>query len=203
MGLIVGTSPLLHRLEYSSMSVDQRSVIDALIEVASELIEKYCNRQFARDDYTEVISGSGTEMDYVLLRNIPINSVASVSYVDPIDGEVTTVTNTANDNFHFNPETGELWWQSFSESTSKFKDTFPELHRNITVIYNGGYAEIPMPIQMVCAQMVETMYDPSSQAAGTLEKEKLGEYFYQLNVDKVSKQLTDQNKILSLYRRRW
>lgn len=196
MGLILPTSPLLHRLEYSSLDNESQEVIDALIEVASEMIEKYCERTFARATYTEVINGSGDE--YIMLRNIPIESITNIKFRDQFTGEEETILGAE---FTINDKLGTIYWNQYSDSTSEFNGSWPEAQKNLTVTYIGGYSDIPMPVQMVCAQMVETMYDPSA-AIGALEKEKLGEYFYQVNVDKISKLLTDQNRMIALYRRR-
>jgi hypothetical protein len=195
MGLILSSSPLLHRLDYANLDNDEQEVIDALIEVASELIEKYCERTFARATFTEVINGSGDE--YIILRNIPIESITSIAFRNQCTGEEETVD---GDEFTVNEKLGTVYWNEYSESTSEFNGSWPEAQKNITAIYIGGYSDIPMPVQMVCAQMVESMYDPKLSAG--IEKEKLGEYFYQINVDKVSRLLTDQNKMLALYRRR-
>ncbi len=196
MALIESSSPLLHRLDYASLDNPEQEVIDALIEVASELIEKYCERTFARATYTEIINGSGDQ--YIILRNLPIESITSVKFRDQFTGEEETVDGTE---FNYIANTGELYWNEYSDSTCQFNGSWPEAKKNVTVTYIGGYGDIPMPIQKACADMVEIMYDPSA-AIGALEKEKLGEYFYQVNIQKLSNLLTDQNKILSLYRRR-
>lgn len=195
MGLILPTSPLLHKLDYANLSNDKQEAIEALIEVASELIEQYCNRQFSRAAYTEVLNGSGDE--YVIVRNIPVEEITSIKFRNQETGEEETVD---GDEFTVQENIGSIYWNRYSESTSEFNGSWPEAQKNITVTYIGGYSDIPMPIQQVCAQMVETMYDPKLSSG--IEKEKLGEYFYQVNIEKISKLLTDQNKMLAFYRRR-
>ncbi len=195
MGLILPTSPLLHRLDYANLTNEKQEAVEALIEVASELIEQYCNRQFTRATYTETLNGSGDY--YVVLRNIPIESITSIKFRDQSTGEEETIDGAE---FSYHSKIGDLYWNAYSESESQFNGSWPEAQNNITVTYIGGYSDIPMPIQQVCAQMVETMYDPTLSAG--IEKEKLGEYFYQINVEKISKLLTDQNKMIALYRRR-
>ena len=196
MGLILSSSPLLHRLEYASLSSDQQNVVISLIEVASELIEKYCNRTFASATYTEKLNGNNDS--FIIIRNPPIVSITNVKFIDQATGDEETVLGAE---FTFEPKLGTIYWNQYSESSSPFNGSFPEAQQNITVKYIGGFSDIPMPIQAVCAQMVEMLYDPTIGTGG-LEKEKLGEYFYQLNVEKLSKLLTDQNKMLALYRRR-
>ncbi len=196
MGLIEVTSPLLHRLEYSSQDNETQELIEALIEVASEQIENYCFRSFAKGTYTEKINGSGGE--YIILRNIPIESITSVKFRDQFTGDEETIDGTE---FTINDKVGIVYWNEFSESDSQFNGLWPEAQQNVTITYIGGYEEIPLPVQKVCADMVETMFDPSA-ANGAIEKEKLGEYFYQINVDKVNNLLTSQSNMLARYRRR-
>ena len=196
MALIASTSPLLHRLDYSELDSDQQSVVDTLVDVASELIEKYCNRIFLAANYVEVINGTGE--NYIIVKNNPVNSLTSIEFLDSVLGTWASVDDAE---FNYDGNLGQIWWATYSESTSKYRGVFPELLQNIRVTYNGGYTTVPMPVQMACAQMVEVMYDPTL-GAGTIEKEKLGEYFYQLNTKHLANLLTDQNKMLALYRRR-
>lgn len=194
--LITNTDPLLNKLDYSNLSAGDQAEIDALITVSSELVEKYCNRTFSSTAYSEVIDGDND--DFLLLRNIPIVSLTSVVFRSDIDGTSETVDDAE---FQYDATLGRLEWAPDSDSGSQYTGCFPRGFQNITVNYTAGYATVPAPIKYAVAQLVLVMYDPSFSVTA-IEKEKLGEYFYQRNAEQIGKILCNENKILSLYRKR-
>lgn len=196
MGLIAPTSPLLDKLNYSSLTPAQQAHIIALIEVVTNLIEKKCWRKFAVANYNEKINGTGENVIFV--ANPPINTLNSVFFTDQIDGEETEVLSA---HFVYDYKIGEIRWTPYSNSNSKFLGIFPEGFRNILVDYNGGYNPIPEGIQFLCADMVLAAYSPSLSPTN-IESEKLGDYFYKLHKSTFERSLLEHQNIISLYKLR-
>lgn len=194
MTLITTSSAFLNELDYNNLASSEQAEIQALIEAASQLIEAYCGRVFAAADYTEKQDGAGRE--FIIIDNPPIISLSSVGFISPSDGTTETVDDAY---FDYKSEIGEIQWKPSASSGSQYEGCFFEGFRNIVVSYRGGYETIPYPIQRATADLVKVMFDPSLNSQA-IEKEKLGEYFYQLNADKIGPMLSDQNKILRLYK---
>lgn len=194
MGLITVTSPFLNELSYGTLPSADQAEIQALIEASSQLIEKFCGRNFAAADYVELHNGSGR--DFLIVDNPPIISLDSIKFIYAGDDTDEIIQST---DFGYLTGSGEIRWLPFSQNSSKFNGGFFEGYQNIQITYRGGFETIPYPIQKACADLVKIMYDPAMHNAG-LEKEKLGDYFYQMNVEKVGPLLSDNNKMLRLYK---
>lgn len=194
MGLITTSSAFLNELGYGTLPSADQAEIQALIEAASQLIEKFCGRNFAAQDYVELQNGSG--QDFLIVENPPILSLSSIKFIYAGDSTDETIDDAE---FGYKSESGEIRWLPYSQSSSKWNGGFFEGYKNIQISYRGGYEVIPYPIQKACADLVKVMYDPSMHGAA-LEKEKLGDYFYQMNVEKVGPLLSDNNKMLRLYK---
>jgi len=190
-------SAFLQPLDYDNLTSAEQLYVQALISAATEIIEKYLNRPVVEQTVTEYISGDNDES--ILLKYIPINELTSVTYISSVDGTEDLVDDAE---FQYN-EKGELRWNAWSNSSSVNRGSWPRGFRNVKVIYKAGWPliSVPIPLQKVTADLVMGMYDPS-QSNENLEKEKLGEYFYQVKKDAVSAVLTSSQGILGLYRLR-
>lgn len=78
--------------DYLNLSTAYDSVIDRLIDVATQRIETHCQRQFKSRDYNSWLDGKGC--DYILLPNYPITVVNRVCTATR---DVIDVKNTASD----------------------------------------------------------------------------------------------------------
>lgn len=220
--LIDNTSVFLNDLDYANMSAADQALVNGLIEVSSELIEKECNRIFLADDFTDELNGDN--LNSIFVKNIPINSLTSITihpdlssfsteYLD--DWLYTWITNvtedivypdadhTIDELFGFNEKTGEVWFKSLSTLTTPpttYLGYFPFGRQNVSITYNGGFSpEVPTPIQKLCADLVMASFSPDN-AAGNIDSEKLGQYFYKTRKDAVNELLSSNKRIISLYK---
>lgn len=99
---------------------DDNTYLARLINSASDAIRSYCGRDFAMEQRTERLSGSGRPL--LLLSLYPISEVESVT----VNGE-----ELASDAYDVDPQMGVLIRKHQSWPTAA--------ERNITVTYTGGY----------------------------------------------------------------
>lgn len=195
--LLAGNDPLLAVLDYNNIDAASQAHIDALIEVASDIIERICHREFTKGTKTEILDGSGYRE--ITLRHKPITSITSITFTSFVDGSTETI---AGSHFTYEPKTGILRWAYASDSDSEFKDWFEEGFQNLTITYVGGFDPIPSPIKLLVAQSVLASYKPD--ATGTnLKKQKIGDYFYELSAQHIEENIMRSKAILSLYRNRY
>ena len=133
------------------------TLLASYLEAATEMIEGYCDRTFARATYTELLNGNG--LHRVTLANAPIASVTSVT----IDDSLSTGT------LDIDASTGII------ESTKHFTKGW----QNVSIVYVGGYADIPDAVQVACIQMARSLAGVSLTSKDpSLKSEKMGEYAY-------------------------
>lgn len=107
------------------------------VNAASDSIEKYCNRQFARNAaMVENVAGFGTEL--IHLARTPVESIASVV--------INGVTVDPSEYYVKRPETGSVW-RSNGWAWTAGVDVSASPHRRagfeelaFTVTYAGGFA---------------------------------------------------------------
>ena len=189
MGLILNNSAFFYKMNLQSADL---SYIDALIEVATAQIEKYCNRIFAAATYAETLHGTG--QNQIFIRNPPINTLTSVQFVAD-----TTTTVTTSGNFVYKINEGEIRWDTNNvTSTSEYVGSFRAGYNNIIVNYDGGFTIIPDVIKYVCAEMVGQMFSPE-ESQEAVSAVRLGNYSVKYK-DKVTKTLFAYKSMLSMYR---
>jgi hypothetical protein len=196
--LIASSSPFLEPLDYDNLSSDEQAFVDALITAGSAWIEKYCNRVFAAADYTdEVLDGNG--WDSIFIDNPPINSLTDIDITCyNFDGGETTTTYLGT-KFLFHAKSGEIKFKpaTFISSPTIFVEGF----QNIKITYNGGYAAVPDVIQMLCAEFVMQMFDPSI-LSDLLERERIGDYSYTRAKEYFDKVSFSKRQMLNSYKLR-
>lgn len=112
------------------------SVLERLINGASDTIEKYCGRKFARATLTERVKGYGTEL--IHLERTPVESLTSIT----VDG--TTVS--ASEYRLQDADKGGVWRRGLWPWTAGTDDSVSPHPRagfeedSIVVVYVGGYA---------------------------------------------------------------
>jgi hypothetical protein len=75
---------------------------EMLINAASDIIETYCNREFAKD--TGIVElKEGTESEYLPLKKYPILNVTSITYDDGVE-EITSYTVLQEEGVIYRPE---------------------------------------------------------------------------------------------------
>lgn len=133
---------------------------------------------------TETIDGNGE--DSITLRESPVTAVTSVTLIAD-DGSETVLASTE---YRVSASSGVLTRLSsaigrhVAEGGPDYVGTFwgavpnwPAGAQNIEVVYTGGYATIPLDIQMAVARVTDTM----SREAGTspaMSSESIGGYSY-------------------------
>jgi uncharacterized phiE125 gp8 family phage protein len=131
--------------EYAGLPADDPvhdTVLGALIEAASMVVETWCRRSFLKASVTEWCDGGGTPV--LALRRAPIQLVASVAlYENGGQGEATTVASTE---YAIDADAGLLLYLTPGTTTSWGRAYWPRGVRNIQVVYEGGFATLPAPV---------------------------------------------------------
>ncbi len=140
-------------------------LLAALIAAATELIERYCGREFSYETVTdEMYSGDGTQE--LLLRRFPVASLTTITIVDSAGNETDYASATY---FRVDLDSGIVQWRPDQYCT------FPVGFENIKATYVGGYQRVPADLQSACVQIVEALVGIESSDA-RLTQEKLGDY---------------------------
>ena len=145
------------------------TLLDALIDQASDLIRKYCGRIFEQETVTETLPGTGTTR--LTLERTPIVSVASV--------KVNNSAITASEFTIEDPDAGLLLRHDDGTPPSPASWALPgrlsdglSLHlrhqsrsNNVEVKYVGGYKmpkdtkpDFPRDIEQACVDLVKATY---------------------------------------------
>jgi hypothetical protein len=128
--------------------------VQAALDAACAMVETYCNRIFAADDYTHTLDGRGTDM--LWLPQYPINDVTTLT-ID--DEEIDAADYTVEDQSIY------------------YEDGFTKGRRNVVVEYNAGYATIPADLHHAVTALTADLLGTSGRDT-TLQSERLGDYQY-------------------------
>jgi uncharacterized phiE125 gp8 family phage protein len=101
-------------------------LLDELIKNASASIERFCNRSFEEDDYTEYFDTT-KGFNKLFLRNYPVASLTSVKYRSGTWGAITWESLNVND--YILNDNGKV----------AFAFAFPQAEKYIEIVYTGGY----------------------------------------------------------------
>ncbi len=141
---------------------DDDTLIDELIDAASEAIERYCGREFNEESRTEYYDGGA---DHVVLRARPVSTVTSLhddpgrdfgarSLVDPSRYAVDELAGIV-----------ELDGGRFGKGRLSVK-----------VVYTGGFAAVPDDVSRACAILVAHWYNRAKQGSEGVASEGMGPY---------------------------
>lgn len=195
--LITNTSAFLEPLDYTNRSIAEKAIIDALITSASEIFEKHCNRIFLTDTYTDELQ-DGNGWDTIHVNNPPLTVLTDIDIVHrAFDGTNTTTTYTGSKfNIHIN--SGEIRFKPGDFLTTS-GGLFAQGFQNVQITYVGGFSSVPKPIQRLAAKYVIQSFDPTEDVQG-LQKERLGDYFYDRGKDFLNALLFNDKKELDMYK---
>lgn len=119
---------------------------EQLINVASEKIENYCNREFKLDTRQEKYQGKNSK--WLLLNNWPVHEVIEIKYYEEAIDDYDV-----NKNGHIYRSAG---WNG-SKDSEKY---------NIEVEYKAGYKlpgeddrDLPEQIEFACILLVKSLFD--------------------------------------------
>jgi hypothetical protein len=131
--------------------------LDTLITEASDWVENYCDRKFELQDTVEVVRGPIRSNRRLVLPDFPVNSVASIAWVDDNNTsgteDATAVRILQGGVLEFkNSTTGAFLYE-----------------RLYTVTYNTGFSTIPSNVQRATALKIADLLQPQYQ--GPQERE--------------------------------
>lgn len=143
--------------------VAEDTLLESLIDAATDLIELFCNRRFKKTTYTdELYDGNGKTI--LFMKNYPIVTVTSMYYVivgmsdELIDPTYHKVYE--NEGFIYTPH----YWRVG--------------HLNIKVTYDAGYDfaadGIPSELKQICNELAAYLY--SARGKTGLKAERMGNY---------------------------
>jgi len=159
---------------YAKQSADLARVdttwLSNIIDAASSMIEGYCDRTFSAADYEETVDGTG--LDWIYVKNAPINSFTSIVITDSSNNEETILASQ----FRYDSTAGKI---TFKYNNTSSYLAFPEDFQNVKVTYNGGYTTIPAAVQQACALVTRNIYSRTSGGTNPAYKtEKMGEHSF-------------------------
>lgn len=172
-----------------------------VIPAAQSDAERFCGRLFDTATYTETFSGDGS--GFYLLKNAPITSITSLSYLTRNADGTETATALSVQSYRFDADTGELYlvprgraWGTFSDqlgapyvSGNFTSPSFSSNFGNYRVVYVGGYSSMPADLQLAMYQYVDHLMALALASPGSpsnLTGETLGDYSYSRKADSES-----------------
>jgi uncharacterized phiE125 gp8 family phage protein len=146
------------------------SLLETLINQATDLCEKYTGRKFYTASYTEYYDGDGT--DELLLAHYPIISVTHL-YVDESRAYPASSEYTENTHFLVYKEEGRLSLLTVARFNRTDLATFPSEKKCIKVEYVAGYAAIPGDLEWACNELVGHLYN-SRGSTSVVQSQSIG-----------------------------
>jgi hypothetical protein len=134
--------------------------LERLINVASQHIERYCNRRFVVTNYVEVFDGD--RVNQLLLSNFPVTTISEVC----VDSARV-----------FDPSSAVTDYRLISPNILQRLDThWGSYQQSVRVSYSAGFAEIPADIEDACVMLVELRYRmKNDRRLGRESQSKAGE----------------------------
>lgn len=186
MGLIATSNAFLTNIEYEKLDNDEQELIKALIDLASDHLEKQCRRKFREQNFIETKDGDGSSS--ILIKNPPIITLNSVT--------VISSDNTENEysSLYFLPENeaGIITWNTRLNNCLRF---FPRGIQNIVIDYDGGYATVPKMVEFLVAEMVIEAFAKDA-GVNNVAKQKIGQYFVDYGPQIFDRVLVHKKQIL-------
>jgi hypothetical protein len=151
-------------------SVDS-AYLAILISAASTQIQRWCNRCFVSQEFTDKRDGEGYQT--LFLPNFPVTAIKQVDFIRA-DAEVVSVMPNGGDvtKFFFIGDGGEI---DFIQNNPSDFIIFPEGFKNISIIYTGGFSPVPEDVQEACAEQVVFLVQ-QSKAQSSIASKKLGDW---------------------------
>lgn len=177
--MIVNCSEL--RSQFKVAITDDDHVLLPLLKAAEEKAKRYCGTVLEAEDVTEYRDGDGT--DVLLLKNYPVNSVASV--YDDVDRTYAAASLIAAADYMFE-SSGRLILDALVFNIGR---------QNVKVTYNAGYTATAMPYDLKKA-IANIAFADYLEANGSINMVEGDEFVYR------PKKLRDEAfTILDLFRK--
>ncbi len=131
-------------------TTDDNALISTIIDRVSAQTVAYCNQNFAKQTYTETMSGSGGKN--LMVTNTPIVSITSVTYDGTVvDPSLYTIQE---------PEIGLI------RSTTRWNYTYGDYLYSVVYVagyvlpsFTSGTVNLPLDIQAAALEMAKSMYN--------------------------------------------
>lgn len=172
------------------------ALIGVLIGAGQAQAERYCDRVFDTATYTEKYDGNRTNT--LVLRNIPVTTLTSISTIDS-SGNTSALDSTS---YTYEAATGivkpcgDAWgWYDATDTDPQDRrwgdvPAFGKGHQNYQVVYTGGYSSGTMPADLKLAMYlyVGDLFENALQAytssglggLGPFKSQTLGDWSYTL-----------------------
>lgn len=177
MALSYALTTLQRQKDFMGISaVDYDTVLDRLIDCATDFIEEYCDRRFQETTYTnELYDGTGNRR--LLLENYPINS--SSSFTLQIRGSTDNEDDWSTEdtsNYFIKYEQGivEFANKIFVKVVQHYRATYTagyDYDNAATFLSDVGAADL----EFACWKLV-TRYFTQRKSSGDIESESIGNY---------------------------
>lgn len=128
-------------LGLASSDTSKDNLIIRKINQATRAIENYCGRRFAATDYTNE-EYNATQIDELILKQLPINSVTSFDIRDT--GLNQDTWETIDTNLYFSDDNAGILKLMFNARGRWLR---------YRVTYNAGYTTIPEDLAEACASL--------------------------------------------------
>lgn len=167
------------------LSTVANATLDAYIDSASRMAENYCHREFASKSVTERHAYSFSPN--VILRRTPVTAISNVTLYQRStpSANIGTVTNDYPSNmaegstnisigYTVKPNSGLMSVDPYSFRVSSEQIQAQYFYE---INYTGGYANIPTPVKIAIAKIVDHMASQWGVNSGIVS-EKIGDYSY-------------------------
>lgn len=161
------------------------ATLDAYIDAASIAVENYCHREFASKTVSERHPYSFSPN--VILKRTPVTAVSNVTLYarSQPTANIGNVTNDYPSNMTANstgavlgyvvkPNSGLMTVGPYSYRVSSEQIQAQYFYE---VNYTGGYVNIPTPVKLAVAKVVDSMATQWGED-GSIVSEKIGDYSY-------------------------
>jgi hypothetical protein len=156
-----------NHLDIRADDTSQDTRLEFMINAASTLIERYCGRRFALQEYVQICDGKGS--DSLVLENYPVTSVSSV-HVD------------SDRDFSGTPEDPTSYALVSGFVLRKNTGVWLAGRGAIRVAYSSGYATIPADVSYACTIIAEDMFRMrNDRRVGRQSQGKQGEQIHFIN----------------------
>lgn len=184
----------LSSYSYFAWDYSKDKLLERNINSVSNMVSKYCNRNFISDTYTEFYKGSGRQK--LILHQFPINTITSVK-VDSASltagTDYVTSDQTYLDQGIIFKSNGWTWYGYLTGLVGEL--TAPV--DNIEVIYSAGYTlspensrTLPWDLEDVCVSMIANLFDEQQNETVGLKQLVQGKLSYTYNNDALLQQYT-------------
>lgn len=150
--MLVELDDLKTRLGIALGDTTQDAFLTTEIAIFSETVSNYCNRVFDQTSFTETFyhQDIGDETSY-MLYHFPIISVTSVTEKD-VDQADVVLTSRVNNRL------GQLKVLNSSSFIGRLFQNYTT-SASIEVVYEAGYATIPLDIQEAVMSLIQVRYN--------------------------------------------